>query len=1092
MKRYVSLVAFVFPFLVNGSVNAEFETPILVVGGKLVRTAGQPAESGWVLIDKGRIIGVGLGATAPAETIPADAETLDVAGAVIYPGFIDANSHAGMTKSEPTEEEQSRVEDENPDVKQGPQSATVQAHRRLMHPRWRVAELYNPVSGGTPGPGGGRGTPGSGGPGGRDAPAASSDEKDVRAEQRAAGFTAALVSPKPAIFSGFSAVVSLGAAPVRRSILTADFAQHSAFITGTERGDFAAVFERPRYPTTTMGAMAAFRQIMMDAQWQRKQMEWRAGEPAARRIPLDPDLDALNELHEGREGFVQVAAKPVVFLANSENEIHRALNMAAELRLTPIIAGAREGWKVATRLKNENVPVIVSLKWSEDPDETLKSRKVEKSKPEGGVTSRPSEKETPTGKKKLFDDEWESQAWETAKVFDEKKRLWGEEVDNLKRLHEAGLNVSIGSFEQKSVGDILKNIQKAIERGLPEAAAVAMLTTNASAILKQESNLGEIAVGKAANLTLLSKPLSDKEAKVRSVFVDGKRFEIDEKGPDGGGMGKGRRGRRGGPEDDSEDSKRPERVADSQPSTAPGSQPAEPVKRPTFAAEIESDRTAMPKTGGNILIKNATLLTVSGDDLVGTDLLIRDGKIAELGKNLAVPPDVLVADLNGYFVSPGIIDPHSHMCSDGGLNEFALSVTCEVRVKDVIDHTDVSAYRALAGGVTCVHTMHGSANTIGGQNAVLRLKYGRPAAEWIVKEAPQTVKFALGENVKQSNSDRRSRGTRFPNTRAGVEAVIRRSFDAALAYRAAMTQFDKDKADGKQPRPLRRDLRLEALASILEGSIWVHSHCYRADEIVRLLTVAEEYGFRVAVLQHVLEGYRLIPEMLRHGAAASTFSDWWAYKIEAWEAIPHNAARMAQGGVVATINSDSAEVGRHLNLEAAKSMRFGGLSPNDALRLCTLNGAIQLGIDKVVGSIEVGKFADLAIFNGHPLDTTARCVMTLIDGEVYFKHAGLDLTQPSAPRPTKPFVSATPLKPLVPLSGDDYWLVGGTVHPVSGAPITNGVVHIAGGKLDYVGPRPDAAKLRGAAIMDTSGLHVYPGLVNAGTSLGLEEIQSVQ
>jgi len=523
----------------------------------------------------------------------------------------------------------------------------------------------------------------------------------------------------------------------------------------------------------------------------------------------------------------------------------------------------------------------------------------------------------------------------------------------------------------------------------------------------------------------------------------------------------------------------------------PTSQPE--LKRPEFACEIEADRKPDVHTGGNLLIKNATLLTVTGDDLAETDLLIKSGRIADIGKNLTAPDGVTTVDLKGYFVSPGVIDPHSHICSDGGLNEFSLSVTCEVRVRDVIDHTDEAAYRALAGGVTCVHTMHGSANTIGGQNATLRLKYGRPAAEWLFKEAPRTVKFALGENVKQSNSDRRSRGTRFPNTRAGVEGVFRRSFDAARKYKEERETFEREKSAGKDPRPARRDLRLEALAAIHDGMIWVHCHCYRADEILRLLSVAEEYGFRIAVLQHVLEGYRVIPEMRRHGCGASTFSDWWAYKIEAFDAVPFNAARMTQGGVVATVNSDSGEVMRHLNLEAAKSMRFGGLSPNDALRLCTLNGAIQLGVDKYIGSIEIGKFADLAVWDAHPLDTYSKCVLTLIDGEIHFKHASLDFKSPPAAKPLHRFVAPESPKALVPLPGDEFWLVGGTVWPISGPPIENGCLHIKQGRIEFVGTRPgDSALKTGGTIMDVGGLRVYPGLVNIGTLLGLEEIGSVQ
>ena len=368
------------------------------------------------------------------------------------------------------------------------------------------------------------------------------------------------------------------------------------------------------------------------------------------------------------------------------------------------------------------------------------------------------------------------------------------------------------------------------------------------------------------------------------------------------------------------------------------------------------------KTGGNVLIKNATILTVTKGTIEHGSILIEKGKIAAVGRDLKAAPCVTVIDAAGLVAMPGIIDTHSHIAIQGGVNEFSLSIVPEVRVKDVVTGDDVSIYRALAGGTTTARLLHGSANTIGGQDAVIKLRYGKAGRDLIIRDAPQGVKFALGENVT------RSRG-RFPNSRMGVESVIERAFEEGRAYRAEWKAFEeaskKDKA--KAGPPPRRDLRLEALARIVEGSIKIHSHCYRSDEILMLLRTAERYGVKVQSLQHVLEGYKVAAEIADHGASASTFSDWWAYKVEAYDAIPFNAALLTRAGANVCIKSDSEELIRHLNLEAAKMVKYGGVSEAQALAMITINPARELGLDKRLGSIEVGKDADIALFNAHPL-----------------------------------------------------------------------------------------------------------------------------
>jgi imidazolonepropionase-like amidohydrolase len=390
---------------------------------------------------------------------------------------------------------------------------------------------------------------------------------------------------------------------------------------------------------------------------------------------------------------------------------------------------------------------------------------------------------------------------------------------------------------------------------------------------------------------------------------------------------------------------------------------------------------------GNMLIKNATVLTVTKGTLQNSDILIRNGKIVQIGQNLAAPAGAQVVDATGKYVMPGIIDPHSHAMSDA-TNEGSLSVTSMVRIADVLNPTDVAIYRALAGGVTTINVLHGSANTIGGQNAVVKLKWGRDVDQMMFPNATPGIKFALGENVTRKNSTQipgLSRPVRYPTTRMGQEEVIRDAFTRARDYKAQWDDYKARVAKGdKAAIAPRRDLELEPLVEVLEGKRFVHSHGYRADELLMLLNVAKEFGFTVKTLQHGLEGYKIASEIAQAGTGLSSFADEWSYKIEAYDAIPYNVAILTRHGVTTTINSDSDERMRRLNIDAAKLMRYGGLTEDEALKTITYNGAVQLGVQDKVGSIEVGKDADLAIFTAHPLSVYASVDKTIIDGEVFF------------------------------------------------------------------------------------------------------------
>jgi len=386
-----------------------------------------------------------------------------------------------------------------------------------------------------------------------------------------------------------------------------------------------------------------------------------------------------------------------------------------------------------------------------------------------------------------------------------------------------------------------------------------------------------------------------------------------------------------------------------------------------------------------ILIQNATVLTVTQGTIEHGSVLIKDGKISEVGPNVKAPIGAQVIDGTGMFVTPGIIDCHSHIAVDGSVNEGSISVSSIANIAEVLDSDDVSIYRDLAGGVTTANVLHGSANSIGGQTVVIKLRWGQPAAKLPFEGALPGIKFALGENPKRSNFSVPGREKRYPASRMGVEETIRAAFTEARDYKNAWDAYNKKAAAGeKNLIPPRRDLRLDPLVEVLEGKRYVHSHCYREDEILMLLRVAKEFGFKVRTFQHILEGYKVADELAAAGVGASTFSDWWAYKVEAYDAIPYNAALMTRRGVVVSINSDDAEEATHLNQEAAKTIKYGGLSHDEALKLVTINPAIQLGIDKRVGSIEVGKDADLVIYNHDPLSAYAVVQKTLIDGRVYF------------------------------------------------------------------------------------------------------------
>ncbi len=386
---------------------------------------------------------------------------------------------------------------------------------------------------------------------------------------------------------------------------------------------------------------------------------------------------------------------------------------------------------------------------------------------------------------------------------------------------------------------------------------------------------------------------------------------------------------------------------------------------------------------GDVLIKNATVMTATRGTLENTDILIRDGKINRIGRNLSAGANARVIDATGKYITPGIIDAHSHTMMNA-VNEGSLSVTSMTRIRDVLNPSDIAIYRGLAGGVTAALLLHGSANAIGGQSSSVKLKYGRPVEEYLIAGAPEGIKFAMGENPKRSSQTFTGGQTpRYPRTRMGVLEVMRDAFVRAQDYKRS---WDDYRAKKTRVMP-RRDMELEPIVEILEGKRLVHAHGYRSDEQLNLLQLAEEFGFKIGTLQHGLEAYKFAPEIAKHGAGVSIFVDSWSYKLEAYDSIPYNAYILWKNGVNVSINSDSNERMRRLNLDAAKVMKYGGVPEQDALKMITLNPAIQLGIGNRTGSIDQNKDADIVIWSEHPFSPYSHAEVTMIEGVVYFDRA---------------------------------------------------------------------------------------------------------
>ena len=547
---------------------------------------------------------------------------------------------------------------------------------------------------------------------------------------------------------------------------------------------------------------------------------------------------------------------------------------------------------------------------------------------------------------------------------------------------------------------------------------------------------------------------------------------------------------------------------------------------PQWPVETHADRLPPREAGldgrGPLLLRGGTLYRMDGSEPSLGDLLIVDGRLEAVGGEIAAPAEARVLDATGWHLMPGIIDAHSHLAMDA-INEGSMAITAECRMSDMLHAGSVGIFRAAAGGTAIAQALHGSANPIGGQSAIWELDYAADSiAELLVPGADRQIKFALGENVKQSNWSS-AWGKRFPNSRLGVQAVYLRAFTAAHDYAERRRLADA----GELPH-FRRDLRLEVLADILDNVVHVQCHSYRADELLMFLDVCRRFGIDAPTFQHVLEGYKVAPELAADGAMASTFSDWWAYKFEVRDAIPWNVEIMHKAGVTVSINSDSDEMIRRLNTEAAKGRLYGGLSDEEAMATCTVNSARQLRLDSVMGSLEVGKQGTVSVFDGPPLSGYSRPVLTLVRGRVVFLAAedrdrrwqeyaaevaafardvevqaeGFEQPFDAASSDSSGVASAgaasAPSRPMAPWTangrGKSTWIRGATVHTMTEEPFVGSVllrdgliaeVHRGQASVDY----EDRME---AEVLDARGLHLYPDFINSMDRTGLYEIGAVR
>ncbi len=896
-------------------------------------------EGATLLVRDGKIEKSGRGLVAPAGfTI------IDLKGKYIYPSFIDLHTSYGLPKVETPQGGGSFSGAEQIETKT----------KGAFNDNQAIKPEYN-------------------------ANAEFTMDSKTAEKFRAAGFGSVLTFRADGLARGTSAFVTLGEERDNAIVLKDKVAAHYSFNRGTSRQN---------YPISLMGFVALLRQTQLNADWYFKQPN-----------------KSFKDL--SLEAWTASQSLPQIFEANSWINDLRADKLGDEFGKQYIIRGGGDEYQRIAEIKATNASLIIPINFPEayDVEDTFDADRT-------SLT--------------------EMKHWELAPT-------------NPAALEKAGIEFAVTSDKLKDRADLLKNLRKAIQYGLSEAVALKSLTETPARLLGLQNKVGSLNNGLEANFIISSGNLFEEETIILENWVQGKRFSLKElDAPDySGKYNLSMDGKAYVMEVSGKPGSHKLKIKVTDSLSVDGKTKLEknlitlsfnPVKKGDETVRLsgwrqgsswvgkgqlvngnwvewkadltgsldktdekkEEKKITKPEVGNvtypftafglkekikqeEILIKNTTVWTNEKEGILqNTDVLLKDGKINAIGKNLSTIGRTI--DGTGKHLTPGIIDEHSHIAA-AAINDIATNSSM-VRIGDVLNSEDISIYRTLSGGVVGLQVLHGSANPIGGQSAIIKLKWGVSPEELKVKGADPFIKFALGENVKRSGN---SSSIRFPQTRMGVEQVYVDAFTNAIEYEKKWKEYKAlpEKARATTAAP-RRNLVDETILEVVRGKRFVSCHSYVQSEINMMMKVAEQFGFRINTFTHILEGYKVADKMKAHGVGGSTFSDWWNYKWEVHYAIPYNAAIMNREGVVTSINSDDADMGRRLNQEAAKAVRYGNVSEEDALKMITLNPAKLLHLDNQMGSIKIGKSGDVVLWTGHPLSVYSKADKTIIESAVYF------------------------------------------------------------------------------------------------------------
>jgi imidazolonepropionase-like amidohydrolase len=879
--------------------------------------------------------------------LPPDAVVRDLSGKTIYPAFIDLHTDYGM----PAAAEEAK--------------AGGAAHwNPCVQAQQRASTLLEPD------------------------PTAAEDLRQV-------GFGAVVTFPKGGIFRGAGALVLLDRMRPNRMILAEDVAQALSLRYRSGR----------QYPVSLMGAVALIRQTLLDTQWYEE--AW----TKFRQVSAGQAAPEMNLALAALCPCVR-RDRPVVVQVSDELDILRVAKIAQEFGLDLWVLGSGYEYRRLPAVKETGLRLIVPVSFPKAPDVSSLEQELRVSLRELRHWDFAQENPgrlagsgvdfvlTTTGLK--------SRSEFLAKVRLAVRRGLPEKTAlaalTTRPAEWLGLSHILGSLEKGKLasftvtdGDVFTGKTKILETWVagdrfvvtrePEIAIRGQWTFVAE--MPDERVEGTLKISGTESKPGITLRRQGKETKATGVTRQDRLLMLSCPGTVFGGGGtvrltgiiEGKTIRGHGLLDDARGFPWRAEITAPAKSDAEAEESSGPIRMAEFPLvypEGAFGRTAPPERPEVLLVKDATVWTCGPQGILSPgDVLIKGGKIAQIGRNLAAPEGAVVVNAAGKHVTPGLIDAHSHLAISGGINESTHAVTSEVRIADVIDSDDINIYRQLAGGLTTACIIHGSANPIGGIYAVIKLKWGALPDEMLVRDARPGLKLALGENVKRSS-------TRYPDTRMGTVEIIRDAFLAAKDYRRQWQVYRQQSQKNRTLIPPRTNLRLECLLNVLDHNMLIHCHAYRQDEINAMMELGNEVGCTFDVFIHVLEGYKVAAEMKQHGAMATTFSDWWAYKMEAYDAIPYNGALLREQGVLVSFNSDSDELARRLNTEAAKAVKYGGVPPEEALKFVTWNSARQLCLESRLGSLEPGKEADFAVWSQSPLSTYSVCEQTWIEGRKYF------------------------------------------------------------------------------------------------------------